>query len=175
MTLAPTIAGVRWGRIDPHVDDRGWFRELGRASATESAMCFVQANLSSSSAGVLRGLHYHEHQLDHWVVLEGEVFVALADLRERDVKIVTRVLIPDDVVTIPAMVAHGFLALQPTKLLYLVTKEYDGTDEHGLAWNDPHLDIPWPRVPTALGTPIVSQRDANNPSLTVLRSLTSRE
>ena len=42
---------------------------------------FVQANLSSSAAGVLRGLHYHRRQLDYWVVATGRAFVALVDVR----------------------------------------------------------------------------------------------
>ena len=39
--------------------------------------------------------------------------------------------------SIPAGVAHGFLALEPLELLYLVTNEYDGSDELGFAWDDP--------------------------------------
>ena len=37
---------------------------------------------------------------------------------------------------IPTGVAHGFLALEPLDLIYLVTNEYDGTDELGFAWDD---------------------------------------
>lgn len=57
-------------------------------------------------------------------------------------------------------VAHGFLALEPLALLYFVTEEYDGTDEHGFAWNDPHANLEWP-----IDDPIVSDRDRSNPSL----------
>ena len=32
---------------------------------------------------------------------------------------------------IPTGVAHGFLAVEPLTLVYLVTNEYDGTDELG--------------------------------------------
>ena len=39
----------------------------------------------------------------------------------------TRELGADDWVDIPTGVAHGFLALEPLELLYLVTNEYDGT------------------------------------------------
>ena len=42
---------------------------------------FVQANLSISAQGVLRGLHYHRRQLDYWVVPRGRAFVALVDVR----------------------------------------------------------------------------------------------
>ena len=42
---------------------------------------FVQANLSTSAPGVLRGLHYHRRQHDYWVVASGRAFVALVDVR----------------------------------------------------------------------------------------------
>ena len=32
-------------------------------------------------AGVLRGLHFHRRQLDHWIVASGRAFVALVDVR----------------------------------------------------------------------------------------------
>lgn len=164
------IPGVAWGRIEAHSDDRGTFREVWRASKLPRR--FVQANLSLSKAGVLRGLHYHERQLDHWVVVGGEVFVALVDLRSGGTatpRTVTRTLTKDGTVTIPEMVAHGFLAIAPTSLLYLVTNEYDGSDEHGLAWDDPDVGVPWPRVATADGRPILSDRDRSNPPLKELR------
>ena len=58
---------------------------------------------------------------------------------------------------IPAGVAHGFLALEPLELLYLVTNEYDGTDELGFAWDDPRSACRGrrPRA-TADGRPILS-------------------
>jgi dTDP-4-dehydrorhamnose 3,5-epimerase len=45
-------------------------------------------------------------------------------------------------------------------LLYMVDAEYDGKDEFGFAWDDPDLAIAWP-----VTDPVVSERDANNPSL----------
>ncbi len=65
-----------------------------------------------------------------------------------------------DAVYIPPGVAHGFVALQPMALLYGVSREYDGTDEHGFAWDDPTAAIGWP-----VKEPIPSGRDASNPSL----------
>jgi dTDP-4-dehydrorhamnose 3,5-epimerase-like enzyme len=71
-----TLAGVRYGAVQRHADSRGAFRELWRASTfptlshadtgapADREPRFVQANLSSTSAGVLRGLHNHRHQLD---------------------------------------------------------------------------------------------------------------
>jgi dTDP-4-dehydrorhamnose 3,5-epimerase len=146
----------------------------GTGAPAGSEPRFVQANLSSSAAGVLRGLHHHRHQLDYWVVVAGRAFVALVDVRPvaegRGPAVVeTRELSADEWVVIPAGVAHGFLALEPLEMLYLVTNEYDGADELGFAWDDPAVGVPWPPVPaSADGHPILSDRDRSNPSLAEL-------
>jgi len=185
---ASLLPGVRYGAIARHGDSRGAFRELWRASAFPtltptdtgapdgSEPRFLQANLSSSTVGVLRGLHYHRRQLDYWVVGAGRAFVALVDVRPvaegRGGGVVeTRELGADEWVVIPTGVAHGFLALEPLELVYLVTNEFDGSDELGFAWDDPAVAVPWPAVPaTPDGRPILSDRDRSNPSLAELVS-----
>jgi len=179
MTTGAAIANVTWSRIQRHGDERGSFREMWRESqfprlspeltGMEGAR-FTQANVSTSDTGVLRGLHYHRRQLDQWIVLEGRAFVALVDIRPvlqgaRPI-VETREVDADVTVTIPAGIAHGFLALSPLTLLYLVTNEYDGSDELGFAWDDPWVGVPWPiRIPTPDGRPILSERDQRNPPL----------
>ena len=190
-----SLEGVRYGAIARFEDPRGSFRELWRedtfgpidpaqAGAHEDgapdnaraghAPRFVQANLSTSATGVLRGLHLHQRQLDHWVVAAGRAFVALVDVRpmlrgaDRP-SVETRELGADDWVDIPIGIAHGFLALEPLQLVYLVTNEYDGSDELGFAWDDPLAAVPWPAVlATPDGRPILSERDRSNPSLSEL-------
>jgi dTDP-4-dehydrorhamnose 3,5-epimerase len=180
------LPGVRYGAIARHGDSRGVFRELWRASdfpplepaetGAPSGVdpAFVQANLSTSAAGVLRGLHYHRHQLDYWVVVSGRAFVALVDVRPLaggtgPAVVDTRELAADDWVVIPVGVAHGFLALEPLELAYFVTNEFDGSDELGFAWDDPAVGVPWPAAPaTPDGRPILSERDRSNPSLAEL-------
>ena len=132
------LPGVRYGAVARATDTRGAFRELWRADAfaiepgdagadPSTAPTFVQANLSTSAPGVLRGLHYHRRQLDYWVVASGRALVALVDLRpllggsDRPPVVETRELGEDDWVVIPAGVAHGFLALEALGMLYLVT------------------------------------------------------
>jgi dTDP-4-dehydrorhamnose 3,5-epimerase len=181
------LPGVRYGAIARHADARGSFRELWKASvhgpiaasdagATDGVEPhFVQANLSTSSRGVLRGLHFHRRQLDHWILARGSAFVALVDVRPMltepavGPRVETRVMLADDWVDIPTGVAHGFLALEPLELIYLVTNEYDGTDELGFAWDDATAAVTWPRVDgTPDGRPILSERDRSNPSLAAL-------
>ncbi len=178
-----SLPGVRYGRLVRHADERGAMREIWRASmAAEltseetgappgTRRAYVQANLSTSQSGVLRGLHFHRRQLDRWLVANGRAWVALVDVRpmlaggERPVT-ETRELGPDEWVVIPAGVAHGFLALDALDLIYFVTNEYDGSDELGFAWDDPLAAVPWPQLPGAPnGEPILSARDRTNPSL----------
>jgi dTDP-4-dehydrorhamnose 3,5-epimerase len=177
------LPGVGYGAVIRHVDARGSFRELWRSSAYPSAGLpvelagvdgarFVQANLSTSSAGVLRGLHYHRRQLDRWVVATGTAFVALVDVRPaiagRGPAVVeTRRLSVDDWVEIPTGVAHGFLAVEALELVYLVTAEFDSSDELGFAWDDPQVAVPWPLpiADTRDGRPLLSERDRSNPTL----------
>lgn len=166
-----SLPGVRYGAIVRHADSRGSFRELWRAG-DDPEQTFVQANLSGSTAGVLRGLHLHRRQDDRWIVADGRAFVALVDVRplldgsDSAPVVETRELGADDWVVIPAGVAHGFLALDPLELIYFVTNEYDGSDELGFAWDDPAVAVAWPTLPgTPDGRPILSGRDMVNPPL----------
>jgi len=170
------LDGVRFGTLVRHADQRGAFREIWRSGADDPADRFVQANLSSSRAGVLRGLHLHRRQRDLWIVASGRALVALVDVRpllargagERPI-VETRELSVDDWVEIPRGVAHGFLALESLELIYFVSNEFDGSDELGFAWDDPTAAVPWPVVTgTPDGLPILSDRDRSNPSLAAL-------
>jgi len=182
-----SLEGVRYGAIARFEDPRGSFREIWRedtfgpidpaqaGAPPGSAARFVQANLSTSAQGVLRGLHLHQRQPDHWVVASGRAFVALVDIRpllDSDAGrplVETRELVADEWVDIPIGIAHGFLAVEPLQLIYLVTNGYDGSDELGFAWDDPLAAVPWPTVEgTPDGRPILSGRDQTNPSLSEL-------
>jgi dTDP-4-dehydrorhamnose 3,5-epimerase len=145
-----------------HRDPRGRFTEIMRAAHFPET--FVQSNHSRSQQGVLRGLHYHRHQADLWYVVSGKAQVGLADLRElRNPPLVATVVLDGDepqTLYIPAGVAHGFLAVTDVDLIYFVSAYYDATDEHGVAWDDPTLAIPW-----EISDPVLSGRDAENPRL----------
>lgn len=170
------LSGVLRARLTPHADTRGAFMELWRDSWTAGLAPHAsaggagtsgpmrQANLSRSRSGVLRGMHFHQRQSDLWVVAEGEALAALVDLRGlqsgQSPKVETHDLQAGGALFIPVGVAHGFYAKSDMALVYLVTNEYDGSDEHGFAWDDPDAAIPWPTREVTL-----SDRDAGNPPL----------
>jgi dTDP-4-dehydrorhamnose 3,5-epimerase len=152
------IPGVLLLRPEVHGDQRGFFLETLREDALGAT--FVQGNHSHSQGGVLRGLHFHARQADAWYVVRGRARVGLADLRNRTERpaALTVDLSEDDPATlfIPPGVAHGFAALTELDMVYWVTHYFDGSDEHGVAWNDPTLAVPW-----GLENPILSDRDSS--------------
>ncbi|MFV2064823.1 MAG: dTDP-4-dehydrorhamnose 3,5-epimerase family protein [Chloroflexota bacterium] len=163
------LPGVMERRIAFHPDDRGSFGELWRDSwSAPLGEPMRQANLSRSSARVLRGLHYHRRQADLWIVADGHPFIALVDVRpavrgEGPPVVETIDAEPGQAFYLPSGIAHGFYARDPITLIYLVTNEYDGSDELGFAWDDAVASVPWPDQ-----DPILSPRDADAPSLAEL-------
>lgn len=166
------IAGVSIVDLKVFGDDRGRSAELFRTEwFPERDWGQVQCNRSHSQAGALRALHFHHRQADYWHCLSGTMRIGLYDLRRQSP---THGL--NDVLTlsgddfsslfIPPGVAHGYYAVTDVAMLYVVDRFYTGTDEFGVAWNDPNLGIDWG---IELGTqPVVSERDNTNPRLSAL-------
>jgi dTDP-4-dehydrorhamnose 3,5-epimerase len=126
----------------------------------------VQWTYLSSERGVLRGPHLHKQHIDNIVLLRGELYVALADLRADASTAGMRVgfvLEPLQVLTIPAVIAHGFLSLTPTAMLNGTSHEFDPQDDLEVRFDDQDLSLPWPAVETTL-----SARDDGAPTLRVL-------
>jgi dTDP-4-dehydrorhamnose 3,5-epimerase len=150
------IDGVTRIPLRVHEDDRGSFLELRRDSTLPKRM--AQTNVSSSRAGVIRGLHYHERgQDDLFVCLRGKARVVVLDRETGDT--FSEDLGEDDLVAlyIPGHYAHGFEALTDVLFCYHVTVEFDTADpdEHTIPWNDPRVAHLW-----STSTPILSVRDA---------------
>ncbi len=146
-------------------DARGSFSETYRHEWLDGASEMVQANISRSRAGVLRGLHFHREQADYWVVLGGAAVVGLVDLREGSPtqRVATKLDLSEHEpagLYIPPGVAHGFYARTDLMLNYFVDRYFSGEDEFGVAWDDPEIGIAWPS-----DSPILSERDRSNPSL----------
>lgn len=158
------IYGVFMMPIRAFADERGQFMETFRREWFPWVNWDrMQSNRSDSKANVLRGLHYHHHQIDYWYVSRGVVRVGMVDLRPSSptYKVTETLEIGDSNnvgVFIPVGVAHGFLALSDVTLTYLVNNYYDGgKDENGVAWNDPEIGIDW-----GIREPLLSPRDAQN-------------
>ena len=160
----PAIDGVYTVPLRPFADSRGRFMETFRAEwFPQVSWTRLQCNRSDSQSGVLRGLHYHFKQVDYWCVTAGRIRVGLLDLRRGSPSYLQAATIDmggDELLGlfIPVGVAHGFAALTDCTLLYVVNNYYDGADEYGVAWDDPHANIDW-----GLDAPSLSERDQANP------------
>jgi len=163
------IRGVKHVRLDAHGDPRGRFLETFRKEwFPERDWSTVQVNLATSAGGVLRGLHYHLRQVDYWFPVSGRIRVGLYDLRRGSPTQGGRELFELDAATptglyIPIGVAHGYYTLTESILTYLVDTYFDGSDERGVAWDDPDIAMPW-----EVRDPVLSARDLGNPRLSAL-------
>jgi dTDP-4-dehydrorhamnose 3,5-epimerase len=158
------IEGVYTVPIRAFEDDRGRFAETFRREWFPWIdWDRIQCNRSDSKAGVLRGLHYHHHQIDYWYVPVGRVRVGMVDLRPSSptymVNHTFEIGQADNTgVFIPVGVAHGFYALTDATLMYMVNNYYNGgKDENGVAWNDPQINLDWGTT-----APLLSPRDQQN-------------
>ena len=145
--------------IEPavHGDARGYFMETYKKPdfvAGGIDVDFVQDNQSSSTKGVLRGLHFQiNHPQSKLVrVVSGEVFDVAVDLREGSPtygKWEGVILSAENKrqFFIPRRFAHGFLVLSDTaEFCYKCDDVYHPNDEGGLMWNDPAIGIKWPAL-----------------------------
>lgn len=160
--------------VNPRVfpDGRGFFFESYKKSDFEAngiSPLFLQDNQSSSTMGVLRGLHYQLHPKAQGKlvrVLKGRIWDVAVDIRKRSpyFRRWYGVELNDQnkqMLYIPAGFAHGFITLsEEVDLHYKCTNEYDIALERGIRWDDPEINILWPRK-----DPIVSAKDSELPLL----------
>lgn len=152
-------------------DARGSFRELFRAdhfAAVGLPTTIAQINLSRSSRGVVRGLHFQWEppQSKCMRVARGRAFVVAVDLRKHSPSCGRawwrEIAAGEDVwVCAPAGFARGLQALEDdTEVAYLCSAPYSPAHEGGIRWDDPALGIPWPLPATE-----VSDKDRAAPTL----------
>jgi len=154
--------------IEPRVfaDERGFFLESyqkQRFSEAGIPYDFVQDNHSKSQQGVLRGLHYQIQQPQGKLVrvIAGEIFDVAVDIRRSSPtfgKWVGDYLSAENkkMLWVPAGFAHGFYVTSPdAEVLYKTTDYYAPEWERTILWNDPSINIQWPKN----SQPILSSKD----------------
>jgi dTDP-4-dehydrorhamnose 3,5-epimerase len=157
-------SGVRLRALTMNHDHRGMLTEVFRNS-WQTDIVPVQWNITSTTAGVLRGVHVHLRHADYLITLAGRSSIGLRDLRPGSPTEGATALVEMSgeqlsALTIPAGVAHGFYFHGPSIHLYAVSDYWDATDELGCHWADPALEISWP-----VTSAILSERDAALPPL----------
>ena len=152
-----TIQGVVRKELSTHPDERGYFRELIRATDGFFDKRFGQWSHSWMHRGVLKAWHLHRIQTDYWYVCGGVLRVGLCDVRpasptrSRIVEFLMGEGQPAWVLKIPPGVAHGCKVVRgPANLLYMTSEIYNPADELRLPPDTPDIPFDWtadPAVP----------------------------
>lgn len=168
-SLTPTI----------HGDARGAFLEWLRQDALETVLGhrleLAQANCSTSSAGVLRGIHYADvppGQAKYVACVSGSILDVVVDIRTGSPTYGQwdSILLDDTrrrAVYVGEGLGHAFMAVTDATVVYLCSTPYAPHREHGIHPLDPQLGIRWPSTDLS-GRPLgpqLSAKDAAQPSL----------
>lgn len=148
-----SIAGVRLAPCALWPDDRGYFLEvmrIGHGLAAEFPKDSTQVSAALSYPGTIKAFHFHRHQTDCWVPVQGMFQVALVDLRKDSATFGARntiylgTLRPWQLL-IPPGVAHGYKVIGPDPgfLIYLTDRFYDPQDEGRIPYDDPQIQYDW--------------------------------
>ncbi len=153
-------------------DDRGYFFESFNTKKfqelTGANTQFVQDNQSSSTRGVLRGLHMQtgaNAQSKLVRVLEGSVLDVAVDLRKYSPTFGNYFAIEltqqnHKQLYIPRGFAHGFVVLSDKAVFfYKCDNFYNKESEIGIMYDDPDLNINWQLLKDEL---ILSEKDQKN-------------
>jgi dTDP-4-dehydrorhamnose 3,5-epimerase len=176
MKLTPLgIDGVWLAESPVWSDDRGFFREWFKSAdvkaATGREFGIEQANISLSSAGTLRGIHYSiaPRGQAKWITcVSGSIQDVIVDIRPNSKTFGQWVDVElkgdsGKAVLITEGLGHGFLALEDnTAVAYLVSTPFSPTDEFEINPLDEKIGIYWGMDLSKLK---ISHKDKNAPTL----------
>ena len=160
-------------------DERGCFFESYNEKIFQQAglaINGVQDNQSSSTYGVIRGLHYqlNPHAQAKLIrVIAGKIQDVVVDIRKNSPAYGKSFCIElsdenKKQLFIPAGFAHGFSVLSEKAIvIYKCDSFYNKESEAGILYNDPALQIDW-KLPADIA--IVSEKDCLLPPLATCRN-----
>lgn len=167
------IPDVKIIEPDIHKDARGYFVETYNANRYKEAGIksdFVQDNESCSSKGVVRGLHWQAApytQAKLVRVIRGAVWDVAVDIRKGSPtfgKYTSCLLSAENgrQFFIPRGFAHGFIVMENDTLFsYKCDNFYAPSHERGMRFDDPALNIVWPKIDMAI---TLSPKDMKHPN-----------
>ena len=176
MELTPLgIDGVWLADSPVWSDDRGFFREWFKSADVKSATCrdfgIEQANISLSSKGTLRGIHYSiaPRGQAKWITcVSGSIKDVIVDIRPDSKSFGQWIEVEirgnsGKAVFISEGLGHGFVALEDnTAVAYLVSTPFSPSDEFEINPLDGKIGINWGIEMKDLK---ISQKDKNAPIL----------
>jgi dTDP-4-dehydrorhamnose 3,5-epimerase len=162
-------------------DERGVFFEWYRFDQLEQelghSLDLRQANASVSNKGVVRGIHFADFprgQAKYITAMHGAVLDFVIDVRVGSPTFgqwdsVVLDTVERRAVYLAEGLGHAFIALTSgATVSYLVTDVYHPEKEHGINPLDSDIALVFPRE---AGTPVLSPKDLEAPSLAEARSL----
>jgi dTDP-4-dehydrorhamnose 3,5-epimerase len=176
MELTPLgIEGVWLAESPVWNDDRGFFREWFKSTDVKNAtgrdFGIEQANISLSSRGTLRGIHYSiaPGGQGKWITcVSGSIKDVIVDIRSESPTFGDWIGVElsgdsGKAVFISEGLGHGFLALQDnTAVAYLVSTPFSPRDEFEINPLDEEMGINWGMSITELK---ISGKDKSAPTL----------
>jgi dTDP-4-dehydrorhamnose 3,5-epimerase len=176
MELTPLgIDGVWLAESPVWSDDRGFFREWFKSADVKNAtgrdFGIEQANISHSSRGTLRGIHYSiaSHGQAKWITcVSGSIKDVIVDIRPNSKSFGQWIEIElssefGKAVFISQGLGHGFVALEDnTAVAYLVSTPFSPSDEFEINALDEKIGINWGFDLNELK---ISDKDKNAPTL----------
>jgi dTDP-4-dehydrorhamnose 3,5-epimerase len=169
--LETKLEGVWEVRIEPQVDERGFFARTWCQNEFQARGLnprLVQSSISfNTRKGTLRGMHYQiEPHAETKSVrcTRGAIYDVILDLRVKSATFkdwIAVVLSAEtrNMVYVPEGCAHGFLTLEDeSEVFYAMSEFYDAESARGVRWDDPAFRITWPR-----NVEVISERDRTYP------------
>ena len=156
---------------ETHHDKRGYLREMLLEKIIKKRFKFHIMSVSKKK--VLRGLHFQTKnpQGKYVSVIRGKILDVAVDIRKNSKTFGKKfeIVLSDKnnkSVYIPPGFAHGYYVIsEKSTFHYKCTNYYDPSDEFGISWDDPLLDINWPE-----GKRNISKKDSDLPFLSDIDS-----
>jgi len=176
MELTPLSIEGAWLAESPvWSDDRGFFREWFKSESIKQVVGrdfnVEQANISSSTKGTVRGIHYSlaEEGQAKWVTcVSGLIKDVIVDIRPSSRTFGMWIEVElngtsGNAVLIVEGLGHGFVSLADlSTVAYLVSSPFSPTEEFEINPLDPAIGINWGLRSSELK---ISHKDKNAPSL----------
>jgi len=151
------LKGIYIIEPEPFIDERGKFyrvfceNELKEIGYTKK---IVQINQSlTKQKGVIRGMHFQfppKAEIKIVKCVSGSIFDVAIDLRKGSPTFLqwhAEILSAENMkmIVVPEGFAHGFQALEnDCEIIYFVSEFYSPSNEGGVRYNDPKINIKWP-------------------------------